>query len=299
MPMKYVKKEHRMLPTVLDSLACITVLMLALRLINSFENIVAGAEYDYSANSAIACALFLMLALSSGLQAFNARKGNRLVLIRHLISVAVFAFSGIFLLIRDADSLSTAVACYMYCLTLILGRLLSIYQNRRLRSIAANVIAVLLLLLFFQTEVRPLIAVVLIIILSMVHVAAVSFSQINIKVLRRIVRKTYATEIIFGMLLLIVAFSLLLPSMEPGIKSFGDGLWYCFAIVTTIGFGDITAVSIIGRFISVILGIYGILVVSLVTSIIVNFYNEVKNEEEDTDPDAPADTKDEGGGTES
>ena len=47
---------------------------------------------------------------------------------------------------------------------------------------------------------------------------------------------------------------------------------------TTIGFGDITAVSILGRILSVILGIYGIIVVALITSIIVNFYSEVKSE---------------------
>ena len=62
-----------------------------------------------------------------------------------------------------------------------------------------------------------------------------------------------------------------------------DGLWYCFAIVTTIGFGDLTVTGTLSRILSVILGIYGIIVVSLITSIIVNFYNEVKNED-----DAPA-----------
>ena len=97
-------------------------------------------------------------------------------------------------------------------------------------------------------------------------------------VLKRIIRKTYAAEILFGMLLLIVAVSIVLPGLEPGIVSFADGLWYCFAIVTTIGFGDITATTGIGRLLSVILGIYGIIVVSLITSIIVNFYNEVKSD---------------------
>ena len=56
--------------------------------------------------------------------------------------------------------------------------------------------------------------------------------------------------------------------------TFGDGLWYSFATVTTIGFGDITATSNIGRVLTVFLGIYGIIVVAVITSIIVNFYNE-------------------------
>jgi len=61
---------------------------------------------------------------------------------------------------------------------------------------------------------------------------------------------------------------------EDSITNIGDGLWYCFAVVTTIGFGDITAVTPIGRILTVILGIYGIIVVAVITSIIVNFYNE-------------------------
>ena len=58
--------------------------------------------------------------------------------------------------------------------------------------------------------------------------------------------------------------------------NYKDALWYCFALVTTIGFGDITAVTDLGRTISVVLGIYGIIVVALITSIIVNFYGEIK-----------------------
>lgn len=60
------------------------------------------------------------------------------------------------------------------------------------------------------------------------------------------------------------------------IPTFGDALWYSFAVVTTIGFGDITAVTVPGRVISVILGLYGLIVVALITSIIVNFYTETK-----------------------
>ena len=63
--------------------------------------------------------------------------------------------------------------------------------------------------------------------------------------------------------------------ITPGM-TYADALWYGFAIVTTIGFGDITATTRIGRIISVVLGAYGIIVVALITSIIVAYYGEMK-----------------------
>lgn len=86
--------------------------------------------------------------------------------------------------------------------------------------------------------------------------------------------RTIATEILPGLAALIVGSSLILIHVEPSIPRFGDAIWCCYAVVTTISFGDIVAVTPMGRAVSVILGIYGIVVVAVITSIIVNFYNE-------------------------
>ena len=61
--------------------------------------------------------------------------------------------------------------------------------------------------------------------------------------------------------------------------------------MTTIGLGDVTVLSPYTRALSIILGIYGIIVVALITSIIVNFYNEVKDKK-DNDADDEEDTAD-------
>ena len=114
---------------------------------------------------------------------------------------------------------------------------------------------------------------------ALVSVMVVTFSGVKLDVLREIIRKTYAAEIIFGLMLLIVALSYVLEFTEESFTSFWDGLWYCFAVVTTIGFGDLTPTTEIGRLLSVILGLYGIVVVALITSIIVNFYGEMKKED--------------------
>ena len=110
---------------------------------------------------------------------------------------------------------------------------------------------------------------------------SVSFARINLRSLAIVARETYAAEIIGGLFLLIFAFSYILVYLEDNIETMRDGLWYCFAIVTTIGFGDITATSAVGRILSVILGMYGIIVVALITSVIVNYYGEMRREKEE------------------
>ena len=69
---------------------------------------------------------------------------------------------------------------------------------------------------------------------------------------------------------------------EPEIETFSDGLWHSFATVTTIGFGDFKVVTAVGRILTAILGLYGIVVVAVITSIIVNFYNETVGKKDKT-----------------
>ena len=71
-----------------------------------------------------------------------------------------------------------------------------------------------------------------------------------------------------------VASSLILMTFEPNINTFPDALWHTFAVVTTIGFGDFVAETLVERLVTVALGMYGIIAVAVITSIIVNFYNE-------------------------
>lgn len=69
--------------------------------------------------------------------------------------------------------------------------------------------------------------------------------------------------------------ALLMQHVEPGISSYGDSLWYCFAITATVGFGDITAVSAAGRILTVVLSIYSTIVIAIVTAVITSFFLEL------------------------
>ena len=117
--------------------------------------------------------------------------------------------------------------------------------------------------------------------MDLIHIVSLSFSGMDMKILSKVIRKTYAADVLSGLILFMAAFSFMFPVVEKNITSFRDALWYCFAIVTTIGFGDYAATSTLGRVMSAILGAYGIVVVALITSVVVNFYSEVKKKPED------------------
>lgn len=117
-------------------------------------------------------------------------------------------------------------------------------------------------------------------VIAFAHAMVMVFSGVRKTTIIQILKKTYSIEIIYGLIVLVIATALVLTIVEENMP-IGDALWYCFALVTTIGFGDVTASSIIGRILSVVLGIYGIIVVALITSIIVNFYNETKHEKDE------------------
>ena len=117
--------------------------------------------------------------------------------------------------------------------------------------------------------------------LNLIHIVGLSFSGMDMKILAKVIRKTYAADVLSGLVLFMAAFSFMFPVVEKNIASLKDALWYCFAIVTTIGFGDYAATSTLGRVMSAILGAYGIVVVALITSVVVNFYSEVKKQPDD------------------
>ena len=231
--------------------------------------------------------LFLVVAVSRILAAFLFRSvGDRMMSVYFFASCAITVINAVTIFIFGSSVRILSVVGILFFSTLIAHRVLKIIQNRNLRSGVINGIAILTIMffgvLFFgkDEEIGALIPILLafsVAALSLVHIIVISFSQIKMNILLKIMRKTFAAEILFGLLLLIVAFSFVFKVLEPGFNTFGDALWYCFAVVTTIGFGDFTVTSHVSRVLSVILGIYGIIVVALITSIIVNFYNEVKD----------------------
>ena len=98
----------------------------------------------------------------------------------------------------------------------------------------------------------------------------------KLRILWGILKRTRADHILLGFVLFLLADAAVIRLVEPDIHRYGDALWYCYAVISTAGFGDIVTVTLIGKICSVLLTIYTIFVVAIVTGVVVNFYTQLK-----------------------
>ena len=97
----------------------------------------------------------------------------------------------------------------------------------------------------------------------------------KIRVLGIILKRTKADRILSGFLIFLFAAALIIQIVEPDINRYVDALWYCYTVISTAGFGDVVAVTFIGKVCSVLLTIYSMFVLAIVTGVVVNFYSQV------------------------
>ena len=63
------------------------------------------------------------------------------------------------------------------------------------------------------------------------------------------------------------------------IKDFGDGIWWDFTTVTTVGYGDRFPITGEGRFLAVLLMIMGISLVGVITASVASWFVKMSNNE--------------------
>lgn len=94
------------------------------------------------------------------------------------------------------------------------------------------------------------------------------------RLIKIILKRTGALKFLTTYIIIFAGVSIGVWIVEPNIKTPIDSVWYCFSVATTIGFGDITAVTILGRVMSIFLSICSILIIAVVPGIITSYYIE-------------------------
>jgi voltage-gated potassium channel len=59
---------------------------------------------------------------------------------------------------------------------------------------------------------------------------------------------------------------------EPGMEQFGDALWWSIVTSTTVGYGDISPESVVGRVVAVVLMLVGIGTIGMITGSIATYF---------------------------
>ncbi len=266
----------------------IGTLLAVLVLAFSVLTIQHALQDDYVGASQFLTWVFLFLGLTKLIAFFKTKEKEDLI--RGLVLLVFNIGLGVLAYFGQNNPYIFCVVAGLYSVSIIISRALKFIKHHTMRDIIINVLiivfAILMAVAFFTFSDASFIGEIVIIecfiiaVSAFVEVATVSLSRMKFTVLFKIIIRTYAFEVLFGLLVTMVTFSLIIPHYEEKITNFVDALWYCFAVVTTIGFGDFYAASPVGRILTVILGVYGIFVVAIITSIIVNFYNETNGKKD-------------------
>jgi len=97
-------------------------------------------------------------------------------------------------------------------------------------------------------------------------------------------KKTTPLFIASGLVILLGTFVMYgIESQVPNskIKTLLDALWWCVATVTTVGYGDIVPVSILGRVVALFYMFFGISMIAILLSVITNTFYKRRFEKEE------------------
>jgi voltage-gated potassium channel len=71
---------------------------------------------------------------------------------------------------------------------------------------------------------------------------------------------------LYGAFVIVVFFGVLVAGVDPNIKTAWDGIWWAIATVSTVGYGDVVPVTLLGRAIGGVLVILGLGVFVVITA---------------------------------
>ncbi len=212
---KKKKKRSFSIATIVEMFLTLLMIPIGLATVQGFD-VAENIEEIMAFLVLVEC---ILLALTAVLRAKARRYRNQIPQRRRLdfIFSALFLGCAVALLFQPTLPVMT-VAGVVFMVSLVPNRVLSILRNRNWMNIVWNVAFIVLVVIAVwdvwtgaEAQLIFVIAVMLFIaMLSLVHIMSVTFARLRLDLLRDIVQKTYAAEIIFGLLLLIASFSFVL-----------------------------------------------------------------------------------------
>ncbi len=98
----------------------------------------------------------------------------------------------------------------------------------------------------------------------------------RLTVLRIVLKRSGVNKIIVGFLAVYLVCAAVVLVVEPSITNYGDALWFLWAVSLTIGLGDVTAFTFVGRMAAVVCSLYALVTVAIFTGVTVDYYNEAR-----------------------
>ena len=74
--------------------------------------------------------------------------------------------------------------------------------------------------------------------------------------------------ILAALIFFILLFGYLFYISEPDVRDLGDGIWWALVTITTVGYGDITPVTTLGRVVASSLMLLGLGLIATITAIV-------------------------------
>ena len=74
--------------------------------------------------------------------------------------------------------------------------------------------------------------------------------------------------ILAALIFFIFLFGYLFYKSEPDVRNLGDGIWWALVTITTVGYGDITPVTTLGRIVASSLMLLGLGLIATITAIV-------------------------------
>jgi voltage-gated potassium channel len=94
----------------------------------------------------------------------------------------------------------------------------------------------------------------------------------------RILKTNNLDKVILWTFIIIFLSAIPINIVEPNINSYEDAMWWAIVTATTVGYGDISPETGLGRIIAIILMIFGIGLIGMVTSSISTYFIKDKKE---------------------